>query len=157
MPNKAISMNKIRQVLRCYAPGSGTKSISSMLNVSRNTVKKYLHIYQKSGLGLEEILSLDDSSLCSLFQEREKQPEEMSSRYKTLHALFPDYSKRLKKKGVTRSQLFKEYQDTHPDGYARSRFCTYFQAYLALSCPIAHLDTKPVTSCTSTMPATSCP
>lgn len=50
MPNKSISMNKIRQVLRCYASGSGTKSISSMLNMSRNTVKKYLHIYQKSGL-----------------------------------------------------------------------------------------------------------
>lgn len=47
MPNKSISMNKIRQVLRCYASGSGTKSISSMLGVSRNTVKKYLHIYQK--------------------------------------------------------------------------------------------------------------
>ena len=25
MPNKSISMNKIRQVLRCYASGSGTK------------------------------------------------------------------------------------------------------------------------------------
>ncbi len=42
MPNKSISMNKIRQVLRCYASGSGTKSISSMLSVSRNTVKKVL-------------------------------------------------------------------------------------------------------------------
>ena len=66
----------------------------------------------------------------------------MSSRYKVLHALFPDYSKRLKKKGVIRSQLFKEYQDTHPKGYARSRFYTYYQAYLALSCPIAHLEHK---------------
>ena len=98
MPNKSISMNKIRQVLRCYASGSGTKSISSMLSVSRNTVKKYLHIYQKSGLSLSDILSMDDSSLCSLFQEQEKQPEEMSSRYKELHSLFPDYAKRLKKK-----------------------------------------------------------
>ncbi len=98
MPNKSISMNKIRQVLRCYASGSGTKSISSMLSVSRNTVKKkYLHIYQKSGLSLSDILSMDDSSLCSLFQEQEKQPEEMSSRYKELHSLFPDYAKRLKK------------------------------------------------------------
>lgn len=66
----------------------------------------------------------------------------MSSRYKVLHALFPDYSKRLKKKGVIRSQLFKEYQDTHPKGYARSHFYTYYQAYLALSCPIAHLEHK---------------
>lgn len=52
MPNKRISMNKIRQVLRCYASGSGTRSISSMLNLSRNTVKKYLQVYQKSGLSV---------------------------------------------------------------------------------------------------------
>ena len=102
MPNKAISMNKIRQVLRCYASGSGTRSISSMLNLSRNTVKKYLQVYQKSGLSLEGIQSMDDSSLCTLFQEKTKHPEEPSPRYKELQALLPGYAKRLKKKGVTR-------------------------------------------------------
>lgn len=142
MPNKSISMNKIRQVLRCYASGSGTKSISSMLNMSRNTVKKYLHIYQKSGFSFEEILLMDDSSLHALFQESQKCSEEPSERYKALQSLLPDYAKRLKKKGVTRHQLFLEYRLTHPDGYARSRFGTYFQAYLALSHPVARLEHK---------------
>ena len=142
MPNKAISMNKIRQVLRCYAFGSGIRSISSMLNMSRNTVKKYLQVYQKSGLSLEVILSMDDSSLCSLFQEKDKPSEEPPARYKELQTLLPGYAKRLKKKGVTRQQLFQEYRSSHPDGYARSRFCNYFQAYLALSHPVAHLEHK---------------
>ena len=142
MPNKAISMNKIRQVLRYYAPSSGTRSISSMLNMSRNTVKKYLQVYQKSGLSLEAILSMDDSSLCSLFQEKDKLSEEPPARYKELQTLLPGYAKRLKKKGVTRQQLFQEYRSSHPDGYARSRFCNYFQAYLALSHPVAHLEHK---------------
>lgn len=35
MSNNSISMNKIRQVLRCYASGNGTKSLSSMLSISR--------------------------------------------------------------------------------------------------------------------------
>ena len=126
MPNKAISMNKIRQVLRCYAPGSGTRSISSMLNMSRNTVKKYLQVYQKSGLSLEAILSMDDSSLRSLFQEKDKPSEEPPARYKELQTLLPGYAKRLKKKGVTRQQLFQEYRSSHPDGYARSRVGFYF-------------------------------
>lgn len=142
MPNKSISMNKIRQVLRCYASGSGTKSISSMLNMSRNTVKKYLHIYQKSGFSIEDILLMDDSSLHTLFQESQKCPEEPSDRYKELQSLLPEYAKRLKKKGVTRHQLFLEYRSTRPDGYARSRFGTYFQAYLALSHPVARLEHK---------------
>ncbi|WP_250711460.1 helix-turn-helix domain-containing protein [Bacteroides fragilis] len=46
-------MEKIRQVLRCYSQGYGTKSISSMLTVSRNTVKKYLQVFQRSGLDYE--------------------------------------------------------------------------------------------------------
>ena len=50
MPNKQLGMEKIRQVLRCYSQGHGTKSISSMLSVSRNTVKKYLQVFQRSGL-----------------------------------------------------------------------------------------------------------
>lgn len=149
-------MNKIRQVLRCYASGSGTKSISSMLNMSRNTVKKYLHIYQKSGLSLSEVLSLDDSSLYSLFQEKIQEVENQSPRYQELQSLLPDYAKRLKKKGVTRQQLFQEYQRTHPNGYARSRFGTYFQAYLALSHPVARLEHKAGDK-TSIMPVINSP
>ncbi|WP_290387317.1 helix-turn-helix domain-containing protein, partial [Parabacteroides goldsteinii] len=53
-------MEKIRQVLRCYSQGYGTKSISSMLTVSRNTVKKYLQVFQRSGLDYEGVLSLSD-------------------------------------------------------------------------------------------------
>ena len=47
MPNKQLGMEKIRQVLRCYSQGHGTKSISSMLSVSRNTVRntyKYFNV-----------------------------------------------------------------------------------------------------------------
>ena len=68
--------------------------------------------------------------------------EEPPARYKELQTLLPGYAKRLKKKGVTRQQLFQEYRSSHPDGYARSRFCNYFQAYLALSHPVAHLEHK---------------
>lgn len=113
-----------------------------MLNMSRNTVKKYLHIYQKSGLSIEEILLMNDSSLHALFQENEKRAEEPSERYKELQTLLPEYGKRLKKKGVTRQQLFQECHLTHPHGYARGRFGTYFQAYLSLSQPVAHLEHK---------------
>ncbi len=63
MPNRQLGMEKIRQVLRCYSQGYGTKSISSMLTVSRNTVKKYLQVFQRSGLDYEGVLSLSDQEL----------------------------------------------------------------------------------------------
>lgn len=141
MSNKSLSMNKIRQVLRCYASGKGTKTISSLLNVSRNTVKKYLQIYQKSQLDIDKVLSLDDASLFSLFQEKEKPPVP-NERYEILRSLLPEYCKRLKKKGATRQMLHKEYLCQHPGGYARSRFGTFIQQYLDCSRPVMHLDHK---------------
>lgn len=42
MPNKKLSMSRIKQVLRCYAAGKGTRSIADLLDISMNTVSKYL-------------------------------------------------------------------------------------------------------------------
>ena len=141
MPNKNLSMNKICQVLRCYASGKGTKSISNYLSVSRNTIKKYLQIYHKSELSIDKILAMNDSELYTLFQEKEE-PLVHSERYETLQSLLPSYCKRLKKKGVSRFQLHQEYISQHPDGYARSTFGLFIQKYLEISRPIMHLEHK---------------
>ncbi len=42
MANRKLSMNKLRQVLRCHANGNGAKSISNLTGIARNTVRKYL-------------------------------------------------------------------------------------------------------------------
>ena len=53
-------MVKIRQVLRCYATGLGSKTIAAHLGISRTTVKKYIHIYQTCGKTYDEIMSMGD-------------------------------------------------------------------------------------------------
>lgn len=55
MPNQLISMQNIRQVLRFHAQGKGTKSIGSLLNISRNTVKKYLQLAHKMELSYDAL------------------------------------------------------------------------------------------------------
>ena len=70
MPNKKISMPRIKQVLRCYAAGKGTRSISSLLDISRNTVKKYINTFNLCGKSLEEVLALDEVELLALFNEK---------------------------------------------------------------------------------------
>ena len=57
MPNRRLSMSRIKQVLRCYVAGKGTRSISDLLDISRNTVKKYISIFNLSGKHIEEILA----------------------------------------------------------------------------------------------------
>lgn len=39
MSDNPLSMQKLRQVIRLYGQGKGTKSINSMLGISRNTIK----------------------------------------------------------------------------------------------------------------------
>ena len=141
MPNKQLGMEKIRQMLRCYSQGHGTKSISCMLTVSRNTVKKYLQVFQRSGLDYEGILSLSDQELSELFHEKTKVKTE-SERMEELKSLLPEYCKRLQKKGVTREALHREYLSSHPDGYGRTRFYILIQQHIACSRPIMHLEHK---------------
>ena len=60
MANRRLSMNKLRQVLRCHGSGTGAKSISNLTGVARNTVRKYLRRLVELGTGVEELLKLDD-------------------------------------------------------------------------------------------------
>jgi len=143
MSNKLLSMSKIKQILRCYAQGKGTKSISRMLVLSRNTVKKYLQEFQRLDISYEQALSLSEAELYRLFhQDNEVSTSVPNQRQKVLQDLLPDYCKRLKKKGVTRQMLHAEYLQLYPDGYGKSRFNNFIQCYQQRSRPVMHLEHK---------------
>lgn len=67
MSNKPIRMNKLRQIIRLYCQGTGTKRIHGMLGTSRNTIKKYLHIWRGLKLSYEEFCAKSDGELSVLF------------------------------------------------------------------------------------------
>ena len=145
MANRRISMTKIRQVLRCYAAGKGSKSISAMLGLSRTTVKKYIHQFQKSDKTYEEIMEMDQETLMRLFDEnpeRRRQDQAVSARRQELEALLPEYVRRLKKRGWTRERLYREYCEKSPHPYGRSQFQALFKRYIIMSHPVAHIEHK---------------
>lgn len=135
-------MPQIKQVLRCYAAGKGTKSIASLLDLSRTTVKKYINTFNQCGKSIEEVLSMDEDALLKLFNEEPDQrpPVPRSSRYDELMERMPDYARMLRKKGMTKQKLFQLYRQECPDGYMRTQFHRILQAYLIQSAPIAHLE-----------------
>lgn len=51
---------RIKHILRCYQSGMSIRSISSSLQISRNTVKRYIHIYEDMGIELERLLKMDE-------------------------------------------------------------------------------------------------
>lgn len=124
MPNKKISMPRIKQVLRCYAAGKGTRSISSLLDISRNTVKKYINTFNLCGKSLEEVLALDEVELLALFNEKPDPcpPPPKSDRHMELMERMPEYARMLRKKGMTKTRIFQQYRQEYPDGYMKSQF-----------------------------------
>ena len=71
MSNKTIEMFTIRQILRLYASGKGTKSISQSTGIARNTIKKYLYRYVLSEKTMEQIEKMSDAEMSRLFLIKE--------------------------------------------------------------------------------------
>lgn len=132
---------KLRQVLRFYSQGKGTKTISSIVGISRNTVKKYLQIFHTLHMDFEDVVGLEDSRLGELFSLTPK-PVVHDPRYTVLESLLPSYCKRLRHKGMSRRKLYKEYITEHPDGYSLASFDRFIQRHIGMSNPVMHLEHK---------------
>lgn len=142
MSNRKISMSRIKQVLRCYAAGKGIKSIAGLLDISRNTVKKYINTFNQSGKSIEEVLAMDEDNLLRFFEEDASHDKIQSNRYDELMERMPEYVRLLRRKGMTKKRLFEMYLKEFPDGYKRSQFHRIIQTYLIQSAPVAHLEHK---------------
>jgi transposase len=121
MSNKTIEMFTIRQVLRLYATGRGTKYISQSTGVARNTVKKYLHRYVQLKVTLEQLDEMSDAQMSKAFLEKDYVPIP-NKRVTELEALLPSLASMLKKRGVTKQMVYDKYVLSCPDGFKHSAF-----------------------------------
>ena len=138
MANKKIDMSKLRQMLRLHSQGESKLKISHLTGVSRNTLKKYLKIYSCLRLSIDKVEEMNDRELDSIFGENLLPLP--SSRYQTLEDYFPNVEKELKKRGVTRQQLWAAYIAKHPDGYKVSQFKNHYHQWLKRSKPVMHIN-----------------
>ena len=137
---KITMTTKLANILHCYAMGMGIKGISATFALSRNTVRKYVRLFQESGIPVEQLLSMPANRIQDMFGgngERERIP---SGRQLELEALLPEYAARLTRKGVTVKSLFEEYRQEHPNGYRHASFGMYIQQYRLVSRPVGHVE-----------------
>lgn len=125
--------------IRLYCQGTGIKTIHGMIGTSRNTIKKYIRIWEGLNISHEVFSKKSDAELASLFSASVSKPVD-NDRRAALESMLSELSKKLGKKGVTRELLHKEYMAAHPDGYSRSKFNGMLRVYMALSRPVMHLD-----------------
>jgi transposase len=127
MPNKPIDMIKIRQMLRLYDQGWSKLQIAANLGISRNTLKKYLKLYEETGFNFEQISEFSDKDLEELFIQPEDRP--LNEKLQNLFSMFPQMDKELRRRGVTRHILWEAYKRKHPEGVGRSQFNFYFSQW----------------------------
>jgi transposase len=142
MANKAISMSKIRQILRLHSQGNSNLAIYRLTGVSRNTLKKYVRDYRKLNLDIGQIETLSDHDLEELFSQFRPHQEKLTPRALALLELFPEMDKQLKRKGVTKQMMWEQYRTVHPDGLSSSQFRFYYALWKQQVNPVMHLEHK---------------
>lgn len=116
------------------------RSISSSLLISRNTVKRYIRIYEDMGIELERLLKMDEHHLHELFGTETDNESTGSAEYKYLQEHIPEYIKRLKSRGTTRRSLYEEYLRNRPQGYSYCSFCLYLRREREVKIPVGRID-----------------
>lgn len=141
MPNTPLKMNKLRTIIRLYTERVGLRAIAEMARTSRNTVKKYVNIWNSLSLSYEEFIAKSDSELYSLFCVVESVTEP-DPRMDALEAMLPSASKEMCKKGMTSQKQWEVYRATHPDGYSLTQFRVCLRRYERVSNPSMRMEHK---------------
>lgn len=143
MPNKPISMSKLKQIIRLHFQGEALRAISQATATSRRTVREYLKKFISLRLTFDEAEALDDLKLHELFFpsiKTIKVPDQ--GRLDRLEAMLPALLKMSRQKGMTLERLWTHYLEKDPLGYSRTRFYLYLRDYTRRSCTTMHLEHK---------------
>ncbi len=118
----------IREILRLFhSSGLSIHKISKATGASRGAVTDYIQRAKAANLTWPLPAEFDDETKLEqrLFPLKTKQKNARPQ---------PDCNymhQELRKKGVTRIQLWTEYLEEHPDGYSQSQFCDIYNRWAA--------------------------
>ena len=140
MANKAISMSKVRQIIKLYTQQMGKKKIGERLGMSKHTVKLYIEHYRSLKIPKEELFKLSDFELNKLFHP----PKEMliHDQLKQLYDFFPVMSIQLRRRGMTVARQFLEYKAFYPQSYGETTFYKHYNQWRKKVNPTMHIEHK---------------
>ncbi len=140
MANQLLDMSKVRKVLQLHDKGKSKLFISRYLSLSRNTVKKYIALYQLLSLKIGDINCRSDADLEELFSN--SSTNELTPKLKAVYSFFPYMERELKKTGVTKHFMWEEYYKKHPDGLKNSQFKEHYSRWSKKVNPVMHMTHK---------------
>jgi len=126
MPNRRLSMRKIKEVLRLkYDCGISEREISRSCQVSRSTVADYIRRTAAAGLNWSEASALTQTQLEERLFPTEHIPSSVKRPPPDCEHIYNEL-RTYRKFNLTLSQLWLEYKEKHPDGYQYTQFCEYY-------------------------------
>jgi transposase len=134
-------MNKLKEFLRLIEQGCSYREIARALDISRGSVENYSATFKKNNLKYEDIAELTDEQLEELLSIGGKQLTGKEV-YQKLLEKFPEYSRELKRTGVTLRLLWEEYKTEFTNGYSYSQFCFHYQQWNEMKKVSMHIEHK---------------
>jgi len=126
MPQKRLSMRKIKEILRLsWGMGLGRSQVARSLCISHSTVIECIDHALKAGLSWPLPEGLDEGALEGLLYPpsvQDKPPGRALPDFEYIH-------RELRRKGVTLQLLWEEYREACPEGYRYSRFCELYREW----------------------------
>src|SRR3972149_5766511 len=126
MPNRRLSMRKIKEVLRLkYDCGISEREISRSCQVSRSTVADYIRRAAAAKLSWVEASALPQTQLEERLFPTEHIPSTVKRPAPDCEYIYNEL-RTYRKFNLTLSQLWLEYKQSHPDGYQYTQFCEHY-------------------------------
>lgn len=69
MAGKTITMSKLKQIIRLRSDGVPLQTIAKAVDISRNTVKKYLRLIEVKELNTDHLLQMEDHQIEELLAD----------------------------------------------------------------------------------------
>ena len=138
----SIDVFEIREIIRLYyVEQLNRNQIALALMKSFSTIAKIIARIEDSGIAPEIFAQMSDVDLRGVVYPNLPGPKEEPTR---VHLDLEYLSGELKRKGVTRQLLWKEYCDNNPKGtYSYTRFCEHLRSYMQESQLSMALDHPP--------------
>lgn len=118
MAQERLSVRRIREILRLQAEGFSERQIASSVGCARSSVQICLWRAERAGVGWPVPAELDDARLDARLYPRSQPGVAVQP--------IPDFEwieRELRRKHVTRRQLWREYLAQHPEGLKYTAFC----------------------------------
>jgi transposase len=127
MAPKTKPMSQIKEIYRLHNKGNTIKGIARLCGISKNTVRKYLALLAEQNMSLEAVLTIPDPVLEHQLLNPSGHDQNALSRFEHLLDQADYFEQELKRTGVNKWLLWKEYRQQNTTGYSYSQFCFHLQ------------------------------